>query len=259
MPKKLLTGIGAAGLLILLFGLFLFLAVDEPVEVVDETSGRPAPGPAFTPLRTERIETAEHEEPAERLPAPEEFSRIQEERFLSDQSALPEPDGPRAIWVEQVRPGEIRSGYSFHGTRLTERGFELGPPGPGAAGAPRVGIVESPEMTFDFPSSESAVQWSADLPEGTSVLVEVSVSADGETWEPWSAGDMQHDSQDLLPEEQAAPAGKTPGHLTLVWDEPWTHWRYRVSLYAEGPDSPVFSSIRNAYRDPSGAGDEFVH
>lgn len=247
MKKRYVIGVGATCLLVALAATSL-IDPDQPVKSpVKEGQIEPVPK-----SRSMRVNLRVPDESEEYRSEPGELEGLEE--ALRYQDSLLAPDHPRALWVEDFRSGELPPGYALHGARLTERGFELEPAESGEKGQIRIGMVESPALELDFPSNTVGMAWLANLPEGTSALVEISVSPDGKNWDMWHATGVEHDTHSLYPEGSATPEiGQTPGRLFMTWgDQLWSHWRYRISLYAEEGESPVISSIENAYQDTTG-------
>ncbi len=145
-------------------------------------------------------------------------------------------------------------GYKLENVILTPEGFTLPPPEPGKENQPRMGIVESAPHMFDFFSNAVAPLWKENLPDGTDMFVEMSVSPDGVHWGPWQWVEIDEDSAGQIspfyPDGRPNPNyGYTPGTM-LAWGlTQWGYVRYRVRLYSEGPASPVLSEFRLFYQD----------
>jgi hypothetical protein len=178
----------------------------------------------------------------------------EDEPIHYNEAGMNPEDQPRTFLVQHYRPGEVPAGYRMHNVRLTDRGFELEPPAAGQEGQPRIGMIESPPIPFDFPANSVAPSWIDDLPPGTSVLVEIAVSPDGENWGMWHAADVDHDSFGQI--NQFYPDGSpnlnfgyTPGGLFIWGPLQWNYVKYTVALYSETAESPAFSSRRLYVQD----------
>lgn len=157
-------------------------------------------------------------------------------------------DQPITHWVRHYRPGELDEGYTLNNVELADCGFVLANAPPGHEG-PRVGFVESPPIESDFPFNGIAPQWIHDLPEGTSMLVELQFSPDGENWTGWYPTEVDHTFIDAVPEflEDGSPNpayGYAIGGLVSWGDGLWTHVRYSIALYSETDDTPCLSTQR---------------
>lgn len=236
----LLTG----GLVLLLACTLLILLNRKPVTEQDTTSEANAD---FQAMRADAA--AVEEEGGANADA--ESTPEEPEPIHYTESGMDPADQPRAFYQQDFKPGELPEGFELHNVRLTERGFELEP---GEAGQPRVGMVQSPPMPFDFNSNAFAPMWVEDLPEGTSVLVEVAVSPDGENWGMWHQADVDHDSygqvSEFYPDGSPNPNyGYTPGGNFIWGDMTWKYFRYNIALYSETGESPSVSSFRGFYQD----------
>jgi hypothetical protein len=247
MTKRSITGIGAAALIVILALALLIQRGKSPAGPERVAESPPAPeiqtlqadlSPAITPTAAEAPE--------------DELAEMEPEGINYNEHGMNPEDQPRQFFVQHFRPGELPPGYTLHNVRLTERGFEL--EGGGRAGEPRIGMIESPPLPLDFPSNAVAPSWIDDLPEGTSVLIEISVSPDGENWGMWHAADVDHDSfgqvSPTYPDGSPNPNyGYTPGGLFIWGNLLWTHWRYTIALYSDSQESPSVSSLRMFYQD----------
>lgn len=245
MTKRTLLLAGVA-LILVAFALILLFNRDRPVE---RMAAAAESAPEFQPMNADAL--PETEEPVE-LSA-EELALLEEEEEpinYSEDGMDPE-DQPRTFYTQHFKPGELPDGFQLHNVLLTERGLELAP---GKDGEPRIGMVESPPMTFEFDSNAFAPMWIDDLPEGTSVLVEVAVSPDGENWGMWHQADIDHDSYgqiaEFYPDGTPNPNyGYTPGGNFIWGNMTWKYFRYNVAFYSETSESPAMSSFRGYYQD----------
>lgn len=162
---------------------------------------------------------------------------------------------PRAFMTMDFRNLELPPpGYRLENVVLSPEGFTLPPPEPGKENQPRMGVIESPPQMFDFFSNAVAPLWKENLPDGTDMFVEMSVSPDGIHWGPWQWVEIDEDSAGQIsptyPDGRPNPNyGYTPGTM-LAWGlTQWGYVRYRVRLYSEGPAAPVLSAFRLFYQD----------
>jgi hypothetical protein len=255
MTKKTLIVTGAAVILLVL-ALILFMNRCQPLEELVQEPVSPAPD--FQPMRADVVSEPEpvaEEDPYANL-TPEELAIIEmeEEPIHWSESGMNPEDQPRTFYVQDFTSGQLPEGFTLHGVRLTERGFELEPAAPGQEGQPRIGMVESPPMPFDFDSNAIAPLWKDVIPEGSSLLVEVSVSPDGQNWGMWHTADIDHDSygqiEPFYPDGTPNPNyGYTPGGQMIWGNMTWKYFRYNIAFYSETAESPSVSSFRAFYQD----------
>lgn len=154
---------------------------------------------------------------------------------------------PRTFWTMDFRDGDILPpDYKAEGVRKTARGIELEPAAEGEEF--RMGTIESPAVKAEFAYNAIAPLWMQEVPEGTSVIFESSMSPDGKTWTDWEAANV--------PEETISPTmadgspnpnyGYVPGILQYVSaeDNLFQHLRFRVTLVSETEVSPALNSVR---------------
>ena len=146
------------------------------------------------------------------------------------------------------------AGFALQNVVLSPEGFTLAAPAPGKENEPRTGIIESPPLMLDFFSNAVAPMWKENIPDGTDMFVEMSVSPDGVHWGPWQWIDIDEDSAGQIsptyPDGRPNPNyGYTPGTM-LAWGlTQWGYVRYRVRLYSECAASPVLSGFRIFFQD----------
>jgi hypothetical protein len=162
---------------------------------------------------------------------------------------------PRAFMTMDFRNLETPPpGFRLENVVLSPEGFTLPPLEPGKENQPRMGVIESPPQMFDFFSNAVAPLWKEQIPDGTDMFVEMSVSPDGVHWGPWQWVEIDEDSAGQIsptyPDGRPNPNyGYTPGTM-LAWGlTQWGYVRYRVRLYSEGPASPILSAFRMFYQD----------
>lgn len=253
MTRNSTIGLGAAAVIALVALILLF---NRPAEAPGVAATEPELAPEFQPMRADEVVSDEGDFPDEALADLEED---EEEPIHYNEDGMDPEDQPRIFMEQHYRPGELPAGYKMHNVRLTDRGFELEPAAPGNADQPRIGMVESPPIPLDFPANAVAPSWIDELPEGTSVLVEVAVSPDGENWGMWHPADVDHDSygqvNEFYPDGTPNPNyGYTPGGLFVWGNMQWKYVKYTVALYSESQESPAFSSRRFYVQDSTMGG-----
>ncbi len=162
---------------------------------------------------------------------------------------------PRKFFVQDfTNLGNLPAGFKLDNLIITDKGIELPKPEAGQEDKPRSGMIESPPELMDFPSNAVSPLWKSDEPEGTTVLVEVSLSPDGQNWGMWHQIMIDDDAvgqiSEFYPDGSPNPNyGYTPGGV-LCWGlRQYQYFRYRVTLYSESKDSPILSSVRLFYQD----------
>jgi hypothetical protein len=216
----------------------LALAPDfEPAAAPKAQSGHPTPEPTTLPPAQDPI--APIPPPPPPSPAPTPFN--------------PE-EQPRKHHLLSFRDlDQLPAGYVLSGIRLTDQGFQLDPPKPGEEGVPRIGTLESPPFQLEFPSNAVSPLWKEDLPEGTTLFLEVAVSPDGENWSLWHPIEPDDDAgtiAEFYPDGRPNPnAGFTAGGLLFWGNRQWTFYRFRATLSSEVPQSPTFSGFHLFYQD----------
>jgi hypothetical protein len=149
----------------------------------------------------------------------------------------------------------VLSGAETHdGLTFSARGLALSPVPGGSPGMPRAGRIVSRPLRLDFAANAVSPLWQAELPERATLVVELSMSSDGQRWEPWH--EMAADPDAATEIEETYPDGRpnpnhgfTPGGMLLAEEARWTHLRYRVTLSCAVPASPVLSALRFFYQD----------
>ena len=139
---------------------------------------------------------------------------------------------------------------------LTQEGLCLQDPAPGELDNPRKGVLESSTEVLEFNSNAVTPLWHEDLPDGSDVFIEVSMSPDGENWGMWHWIEVDDDSlgqiREFYPDGTPNPHyGYTPG-FTLAWGlRQWAFYRFRITLYSDAgiEESPTLSAFRLYYQD----------
>lgn len=154
---------------------------------------------------------------------------------------------PRKFWTLDFRDGDILpAGYKAEGVRKTARGIELEPAADGETY--RMGSIESPPVTSEFAYNAIAPLWMQDVPEGTSVLFESSMSPDGQTWTDWEAANVSEDaiSPTMADGSPNPNYGFMAGKLQYVSaeDNLFQQIRFRATLISESQQSPALNVVR---------------
>lgn len=231
-----------AGLVLLAILLSSGNEISEPAETAAPAKDGPAMRATATDPELPGSDVASSHEELEE-PEPIHYS----------ESGFDPNDQPRTHWVRNYRPGEIDEGYTMHNVELTGRGFELADAPPGHEG-PRIGYVESPPLEADFPFNAIAPQWQEELPEGTSMLVELRFSPDGENWTAWYQTEVDHTSFGAV--NEFMPDGTpnegyhyTPGGLLAWGNVMWAYLQYNIAFYSETGANPFLSAQRLYFND----------
>lgn len=149
---------------------------------------------------------------------------------------------------------KLPDGYKAENLIITDKGFELPPPNQGEEDKPRNGLLESPSISLDFASNAVSPLWKCEEPEGTTIMVEVSMSPDGQNWGMWHEITIDDDSvgqiSQFYPDGSPNPNyGYIPGGVLCWGNRQYLYFRYRISLYSEVKDSPILSGFRLFYQD----------
>ena len=167
-------------------------------------------------------------------------------------------DQPREHFVIELADiSSLPEGYTLDNLQLTDKGIQLMPPKPGEENTPRFGVLESPPEEMVFPGNAISPFWKENLPENTSVFVEVAVSPDGENWSLWNTvmpdTDMASGDEAIGEFRQDGSVnpyyGYTPGGVFFWGMRLYKYFKFRVNLYSETPDSPTLSGFRVFYQD----------
>lgn len=162
---------------------------------------------------------------------------------------------PREIYhLSLAGKGNLPSGYEATGDfQLTEEGWTLTPPEAGEEENPRIAMFESPAIQLNFESNAVNPLWKERSPDGTEVLVEVSLSQDGHTWTDWmptTSGHYEGDMSPTYPDGRPNPNyGYTLGDMTFYGLKRFQFFRFAMTLYSETADAPVVSDFRLFYQD----------
>ncbi len=148
----------------------------------------------------------------------------------------------------------VPDGYETTGDfHLAQGGWTLAPPAPGEEARPRIAMIESPPLTLDFQSNAVNPLWKEVSPDGTEVLVEVSLSQDGANWTDWmptTSGHYEGGVSPTFPDGRPNPNyGYTLGDMTFYGLTRFQFFRYAVTMYSETDETPVVSDFRLFYQD----------
>lgn len=140
-------------------------------------------------------------------------------------------------------PQKALADYKFKNLKLTDEGITLAD----ASGAPRTGTLESPALPLLHPSNMVGPIWRQQLPEGTSIEVEISLSPDNQNWSAWFKSEP-NDHDEILP---AYPDGRPNPHYGAIAGEAIANGlklsayvKYRVTLSSENKTAPVFQEVK---------------
>jgi len=113
----------------------------------------------------------------------------------------------------------------------------------------RMGILVSPPIPLKAPAMAAPVQDRAAMPDGASVILEIALSEDGQTWSPWAVAERHRppDGKRVVPPVQAELstsdiAAQDSG--TTVSLHPGPSLRYRLTLSATGDTAPSVADVR---------------
>lgn len=174
--------------------------------------------------------------------------------------AVDPDDQPRTFYVADfVENPSVLEGGEFHNAQLTERGIELASDGLDESGI-REGWVISPPVEADFAYNAMVPLWKVEQPEGTGIMVEMSVSPDGETWSDWEIAQMDQEFSEINPTYPDGSPNPNYGYFSgglmfgrlLLFDQ----FRFRLTLISENDNTPIIPGMRVYYTDSTlGEGD----
>ena len=178
------------------------------------------------------------------LPAAEISAAAAAASTAENPPAEPEANAQISYLTDDFRGlRQLPQGYKLENVKLTNQGITLGEAGSGGV---RKGTIETPALTLVQPSNLVAPIWRQQLPAGTSVTVEVAISADNATWSPWYTSEPREDEI-----EPNYPDGRPNPHFGAISGSPFANglklsWyvRYRVTLASENAQSPVLQEIK---------------
>lgn len=222
----------------------------NPVSVVDNINSEPEKEPKNVVPEQPSVPIAEETKISiEPEPA---------EEPIADVTPMDPEDQPREHFgIDFSNMADLPEGYKLEGLELTEKGIQITPPEPGEENTPRFGVLESAPEKMLFPSNAISPYWKEDLPDNTSIFVEVCVSPDGKTWSLWNTVMPDTDSKSLdepvsqyLPDGSENPYyGHTPGGVFFWGMRQYNYFKFRVNLYSETTESPTLPGFRVFYQD----------
>jgi len=113
----------------------------------------------------------------------------------------------------------------------------------------RTGILVSPPIPLKAPAMAAPVRNDNAMPDGASVILEIALSEDGQSWSPWAVADRHRppDGKRVAPPVQAELsasdiAAQESG--TTVSLQPGPSIRYRLTLSATGETAPSVADVR---------------
>jgi hypothetical protein len=143
----------------------------------------------------------------------------------------------------------IPLGYHADGV-ITRNGALTLAGNPDSTGS-RTGIIMSPPLPLRSPALAAPVQPSVATPEGANVILEISLSEDGQSWSPWAMLQRYQapDGHRVAPPLQAALstaqiAARNEKSSRSISPLPGPAVRYRLTLSASGAKAPSVSDVR---------------
>lgn len=130
---------------------------------------------------------------------------------------------------------------------LTDNGFELSPTQKEERKI-RTGFLISSPIKMDYPCNEIKSAWIEKIPEGTDILLELSLSADGNKWSEWQPIKL-YTGDDYPMEEIGANDEFTFGADFGRGRVLWLFFKYKITFTSENDSTPVFSKIKFLFRD----------
>lgn len=150
----------------------------------------------------------------------------------------------------------LPGGYSAQGMALTGQGLTLAT----SSGAGRIGTLESPPLPLRQPSTELTPRQRKELPDGATLQVEISASADGKKWSGWYLIERAQTSQ----AEQAVQAMDAAVQEALAAradssrDVQGPCVKYRLTMTAFQTTCPVLHDLRIWRRPVSADADDLA-
>jgi hypothetical protein len=162
---------------------------------------------------------------------------------------------PREFFVREFdNMVELPDGYTMQDLELTNDGIRLKPAEEGEEDKPRFGILYSPPEELAFSSNAVSPMWKEQIPDDTSIFVEVSVSPDGDNWGLWNPvypdDDCVGQLNEFYPDGSPNPNyGYIPGGVFFWGMKQYNYFQYRITLYSESEASPLLEGFRLYYQD----------
>ena len=165
-----------------------------------------------------------------------------------NQSAA-QPGGVRAGTWSQSSAADWRAGTLINVRIGRDGALELAPP---AVGLGATGTYVSPAGTAEFGFTHLVVRWSADVPTGTNLVVEMRARPEGSDWTPWTpVFDPQSTDAPDGPENRLQVEPGIFGENLLALND-GREMQARVTFASAHPQlSPVLRSLDLIYLDAS--------
>jgi len=245
--------------------------VRTTVRAAEESATRPAPRASgeWVPPEDVPREVAAAAEAAARAKDSTTTSTLRDEATSEALASITDPKPERTHYYNGQDPNQQPRDVfheGFAGMNRLPTGYEatgdfvLSPDGltikgatAGEDGKPRMAMIESPAIPLKFQSNAVNPLWKEVSPEGTEVLVEVSLSEDGQTWTDWmptTSGHYEGDMSPTYPDGRPNPNyGYTLGDMTFYGLKRFQYFRYAMTLYSDTNKSPLVSDFRLFYQD----------
>lgn len=198
------------------------------------TDVRTVNAPARQPIRPAHIRTQPQEKPTTGI------------EFRSSEQLPPSPPVTGYVIDNYTIWKSIPEGYHADGIVTTANGITLS--GDPASTTPRSGVLHSPPLPLRHPALEAPADESQPLPHAATVNLQISLSADGESWSPWLRVDRHTpaDGNRIAPPMQASLAKADLERVDSNSSAPINGpaIRYRLGLSSSGTIAPVLSDIR---------------
>lgn len=140
---------------------------------------------------------------------------------------------------------------SYMADGITVKNNTLTLAGDAGSSVARTGVIVSPPKKLQLPALSAPVQPRVNVPDGTEVLLEISLSDDGKTWSPWAMAQRYAppDGKRVRPAYQASLstddlAVRDDDSQTSHGVAPAPAIKYRLTLTSIGIASPSISDIR---------------
>jgi hypothetical protein len=171
----------------------------------------------------------------------------------SEPQKLSPDEQPRSYFVMDFSsPDAVPDDFALEGVVPTDNGVVLSAEAEKSAAGTRTGVLESTVQQFDFPTNSIVPLWKEEVPEGTEIVMEYSVSPDGTEWSDWYEFHPSHESEisPTYPDGRPNPNyGYTSGGIITFDNHMKGYFRFRARLTSESEASPVFSGVRVYYQD----------
>lgn len=149
------------------------------------------------------------------------------------------------------------AGYKLDGVELTAEGIKLTPKKEGEE--EWKGTLESAPQALSFPSNMVVPLWRSNEPDGTSMKIEVALSADNGEWTRWYPLDIYDEPMSpTYPDGSPNPNwGAKPGEPLGFGFELYPYVKYRMTLRGSSHESPTLEGV-DFYHTDSTAGQGYL-